>query len=241
MSNDTKQIGVKDLNQKQNLPAGTFSTWLRTIRKALRENRGMKVPCGPCIACCRSSHFIHINAEETRTLRRIPKQLLFPAPLRPKGNMVLGYDKQGRCPMLVRNKCSIYRNRPVTCRSFDCRILSASGLAVANNVNNPIFQQSRRWIFHYPSKNDRHLLSAVQKAAKFLTSHSECIQDKRDPIDEIQLSVLAIKVYDVFIKNNGEFGKSGTVSQDLKISKAVKETYTKFEKQSSYRRAARSI
>jgi uncharacterized protein len=231
---------LDNMNQ-QGLPAGTFSTWLRSIRKALRENHGMEVPCGTCIACCRSSHFIHINAEETRTLRRIPKGLLFPAPLRPKGNMVLGYDKQGRCPMLVRNKCSIYRNRPVTCRSFDCRLLAASGLAAEHNFNNLIFQQAQRWIFRCPSKNDLNLLSAVQNAARFLTRHPECIQDKRDPIDEIQLSVLAIKVYDVFIKNTGEFGKSGTVSQDLKISKAVKETYTKFEKQCSYRRATRSI
>jgi hypothetical protein len=147
--------------------------------------------------------------------------------------MVLGYDEQGRCPMLIRNKCSIYRIRPVTCRSFDCRILSASGLAEENNVNNPIFQQARRWIFRYPTKNDRHLLSAVQDASKFLMSHPDCIRDTIGPIGAIQYSVLAIKVYDVFIKNTDEFGKSGTASQDLKITKAVKEACKKFEKQCS--------
>jgi uncharacterized protein len=226
---------------QSNLSAGTFSTWLRSIRKALRENRGMKVSCGDCNACCRSSHFIHINTEETRTLRRIPKQLLFPAPLRPEGNMILGYDKQGRCPMLFRNECSIYRNRPVTCRSFDCRLLAASGLAADHNVNNPIFQQARRWMFHCPSKNDHQLLSAVQQAAKFLKSHPECLQNNSFPIDEIQLSVLAIKVYQVFIRNIGEIGKSGIASQDPVIVRAVKETYTKFENQCSYRTSARSI
>jgi hypothetical protein len=241
MSNDTKLIGVKELNQKQDLSAGTFSTWLRSIRKALRENRGMKVPCGDCNACCRSSHFIHIKAEETRTLRQIPEGLLFPAPLRPYGHMVMGYDKQGRCPMLVRNKCSVYRNRPETCRSFDCRILAASGLAAESNVNNPIFQQARRWIFRCPTKDDRHLLSTVQDAARFLTSHPECIQNNRVPIDEIQLSVLAIQVHDVFIKNTDEFGKSSLASRDLKISKAVMETYEKFGKRGLNRRSVRSI
>jgi len=211
--------------------------WLRSIRKALRENHGMTVPCGHCDACCRSSYFIHINAEETRTLHHIPQELLFPAPLRPHGHMVLGYDQQGRCPMLVINKCSIYRNRPATCRSFDCRILAASGLVTEDNVDNPIFQQARRWKFRCPTKNDHNMLSAVQDAAKFLTSHPEYFRDTIGPVDAIQYSVLAIKVYDVFIKNTNEFGKSGTASQDLKIVKAVKETYKKFEKQCSYHRS----
>jgi uncharacterized protein len=215
-------------NKQKALYAGRFSTWLRKMRKALAENRGMNVPCGACDVCCRSSYFIHIKPEETRTLRQIPKELLFPAPLLPKGHMVLGYDKYGRCPMLHK-KCSIYRSRPDTCRSFDCRILAATGLAVKGN--NLIAQQAQRWEFSCPTNNGRNLFSAVQAAAAFLAKHPECIRDNLAPKDEIQLAVLAIKVYDVFLNNNSADIPSRTTG-DSKISMQVLKSYKKFEKRS---------
>lgn len=76
------------------LPAGRFSAWLRRTRHALQNENGAAVPCGDCNACCRSSYFIHIRPEETRTLKRIPSQILFAASGLPKGNLVLGYDEQ---------------------------------------------------------------------------------------------------------------------------------------------------
>jgi hypothetical protein len=168
---------------KTNLPAGRFSTWLRDIRNSLAEGIGMNVPCGECDACCRSSYFIHIKSNETRTLHRIPKELLFPAPLLPHGHMVLGYDKHGRCPMLVSNKCAINKFRPSTCRSFDCRILAATGLAVKGN--DLIARQAQRWDFSFPTKRDRILLSAVHAATSFLEKYPDCIQDNLAPRDEI--------------------------------------------------------
>jgi len=205
------------------LPAGRFSTWLREIRKALAENHGMNVPCGECDACCRSSKFIHIMLDETRTIRRIPKELLFPAPLLPNGHMVLGYNKQGRCPMSDDNKCSIYKFRPYTCRGFDCRVLAATGLAV--NGTDPIALQAQRWEFSFPTKSDRSRFSAVQEATSFLTKYPNCIQDNLSPKGDIRLSVLAIKVYDVFLNCD----ESGIV-QDSDIIKNVLESYNKFEK-----------
>jgi hypothetical protein len=212
------------------LLAGTFSIWLRNIRKALLENRSMDIPCGECDACSRSSYFIHIKPEETRTCRRIPKELLFPAPLRPEGHMVLGYDKSGRCPMLVGNKCSIYRNRPATCRIFDCRILAASRLELDDNDNNFIVQQARRWKFRYPTKRDCNLFSAVQDAATFLMRHPECLQNNWVPRDAIQISVLAIKVYEVFLKSNSLFVDTRKVIRDSEIAKEVLKSYERFER-----------
>jgi hypothetical protein len=205
------------------LPAGRFSTWLRDIRNALAEDRGMNVPCGECDACCRSSYFIHIKPDETRTLRRIPKELLFPAPLLPNGHMVLGYDKYGRCPLLIDNKCSIYKFRPSTCRSFDCRILAATGLAVKGN--DLIARQAQRWNFSFPTKRDRNLFSAVQATTSFLAKHPDCIRDNLAPRDEIRLAVLAIKVYDTFLNNN-----DSRITRDSDVAKNVLESYNKFEK-----------
>ena len=87
-------------------------------------------PCGGCTACCTSSQFVHIEPDETRTLSRIPAALLFPAPGLPRGHRLMGYDENGHCPMLVDATCSIYADRPRTCRTYDCRIFPAADIAV---------------------------------------------------------------------------------------------------------------
>ena len=143
--------------------------------------------------------------------------------------MVMGYDEQGRCPMLVRNKCSIYRYRPATCRLFDCRILAASGLDLDNNDNNLIIRQARRWKFGYPTKRDHNLLSAVQHAAAFLIRRPECVQNILVPRDAIQISVLAIKVCDVFLKNIVVSNSAEKVIRDSEIANKVLKSYERFE------------
>jgi hypothetical protein len=219
-----------DLSNENILPAGSFSHWLRKIRKALAGNSVMNVPCGECNACCRSSYFIHITPEETRTLSQIPNILLFPAPLFPAGYMVLGYDGRGRCPMLLGNTCSIYRNRPATCRIFDCRVIAASGLTGDGNEHNPILQQAQRWQFNCPTKRDLNLLSAVQAAAEFLRKHPECLQKNFIPTDAIQISVAAIKVYDVFLNAIDPSVDVRTANRNSEIAKEVIKSYKKFEK-----------
>ena len=214
--------------KQTSLHAGRFSTWLRNIRNDLAESRGMNVPCGDCNACCRSSRFIHIRPEETNTLCRIPKELLFPAPLLPTGYMVLGYDEHGRCPMFIKNKCSIYKYRPATCRSFDCRVIAASGIAVKDT--NLIAQHAQRWKFSYGNEGDRDLLSAVQATASFLIKYPECIRDNLVSKDAIQLAVLAIKVYDVFLNNNVTNTNLAQATLDSDIAKKVLKSYKMFEK-----------
>ena len=86
------------------------------------------MPCNGCTACCTSSQFVHIGPDETDTLAHIPAELLFPAPLRPRGHVLMGYDERGHCPMLIDNRCSIYEHRPQTCRTYDCRVFPAAGV-----------------------------------------------------------------------------------------------------------------
>jgi Fe-S-cluster containining protein len=108
------------------LAAGDFGAWVVQMQQALRGEQESDVPCNGCTACCSSSQFVHIGPDETDTLAHIPSGLLFPAPRLPRGHMVLGYDEHGRCPMLADNGCSIYEHRPITCRTYDCRIFPAS-------------------------------------------------------------------------------------------------------------------
>ena len=95
MKNDTKLPGIEDMTEQQDIPAGCFSSWLRRTRSALIKGSGAEVHCGECKACCRSSYFIHIKPEETQTISRINRKLLFPAPGLPKGNVVMGYNQHG--------------------------------------------------------------------------------------------------------------------------------------------------
>ena len=190
----------------------------------------MRVPCGTCRACCHSSYFIHIRPDERNTLKQIPKKLLFPAPFRPEGHLVMGYDSKGRCPMLSGSRCSIYKDRPATCRIFDCRVLAASGLAKYGSESNAIFQQAGRWQFLCPSKRDQQLLSAVQAAAIFLKRHPDCIPSGLIHCDDIQYAINAIKVYDVFFKLN----RSNTARKlsRFDLTEEISKSYRNFEQRS---------
>src|SRR5689334_12051664 len=99
------------------------------MTSALAGEGASDVPCGACTACCTASQFVHIGPDEADALAHIPAELLFPAPGLPRGHVLLGYDEHGRCPMLVDDGCSIYAHRPQTCRTYDCRVLPAAGVA----------------------------------------------------------------------------------------------------------------
>ena len=210
------------------MPVGRFASWLHNIRKALIEEKEVDVPCGECKACCTSSYFIHIKPKETQTLARIPKELLFAAPGLPKGNVLLGYDENGHCPMFIDNNCSIYDHRPQTCRTFDCRIFSATGLPVDDDKS-LIAQQARRWKFDFPTTDDRKQFSAVQAAAKFLSEYAECFPDRFVPSNTTQQAILAIKVYTVFLNFTNEPEHIEPAAQNYKIAEAIIDAYEKFE------------
>jgi Fe-S-cluster containining protein len=175
------------------LPAGPFSPWLGDMRVALKRGLDMDVACGTCTACCTSSQFVHIEPDETDTLAHVPKELLAPAPLLPKGHLVIGYDERGHCPMLVDNKCSIYEHRPRTCRTYDCRVFEAAGVAVDDEDSPAIAERARRWRFDLPSAEDAADIDAVRSAAAFLK------QDAGGDMDSTAAAVLALEVYDLFL------------------------------------------
>jgi len=214
------------MTQEHGLPAGGFSSWLRRTRIAQADDSGADVPCGECTACCTSSYFIHIKPDETQTVAQIPGELLFAAPGLPKGNVVLGYDEDGHCPMVREDGCSIYEQRPLTCRNYDCRVYAAAGIAADRDL---ITQRARRWQFEYPTTDDRDRHSAVRAAARFLREHAECFPGGAVPGDPAQVAILALKVYDVFLKDKDESGATGRGSSDHDIASAVVEANEEFE------------
>ena len=205
--------------ERRDLPAGEFTAWLRRTRAVLLEEEDADVPCGECCACCATSHFVHVRPEETRALARIPRELLFPAPGLPAGNVLLGYNEHGRCPMLADDgRCSIYDDRPLTCRTYDCRVFAAAGSAADNDV---ISRQARRWKFSHPAAEDREQHAAVRAAARFVRERAECLAGGAGPRDPVHVALLAIKVYAVFLERGGESGATARAPSDLDVARAV--------------------
>lgn len=181
------------------LPAGRFSAWLADTVDPSRPD--MDVPCGTCTACCRASYFIHVAPDEHDTLRHIPKRLLFPAPGRPKGHKLLGFDERGHCPMLTDGGCSIYDHRPRTCRTYDCRIFTAAGVSPDEDGKTDIAARTRQWRFDVASEPSAVTdFQAVQRAAAFLAEHrSACFPDGGGPTTAGDRAALAIKIHRVFL------------------------------------------
>ena len=185
--------------ETDNIPfTDSFSHWLEQTRRNLASGGSADVPCGGCTGCCRAKQFVHIEADETETLSRIPGRYLFPAPGKPAGTMVMGYDDEGRCPMLAGNGCSIYAHRPRTCRQYDCRVLAAAGVEVEDEDRRPIAEQVARWQIECDSSEDRANLDALRSAAGFLHGHPECFESGK-PANETELALHAVKAQPVFV------------------------------------------
>jgi Fe-S-cluster containining protein len=210
------------------IPTDTFSDWLARTRRARKSDAGADVPCGECRGCCTSSYFIHIRPDETETLSRIPKKLLFPAPGLPKGHKLLGYDEKGHCPMFIDNRCSIYRHRPQTCRDYDCRIFPATGLTLGDEKP-AISRQAERWKFAFPEARDRAEFKAVRAAAEFLNAHAAEFPAGFVPGNPTQRAIVALKVYPVFLDPPRKPGKPGGKADAASLVAAVLAAFEKFE------------
>jgi Fe-S-cluster containining protein len=185
------------MNDKK-LAAGDFSAWATKMRRVLDDECSAEVPCGGCTACCTSSQFIHIEPDEIDTIAHVPAQLLFRAPRTPPGYLVLGYDARGHCPMLIDYKCSIYRHRPRTCRTYDCRVFPAAGVDVQDE-HPAIALQARRWQFRFPERTDQIRHEAIIKAARFLANDESLLADN-GPASSTRRAVLALEIHELFFQ-----------------------------------------
>lgn len=200
------------------------------MRKTLASNTVADVPCGSCIGCCTSSYFIHLHPEDSGARRRIPRKLLFRAPGMPKGHLLMGFDDQGRCPMLAEGRCSIYEDRPTTCRTYDCRVFAAAGIAAGEDDKTVINGQVARWDFDHPAALDRAQHEAVQAAARFLSDHADSFPNRAVPTNPSQLAILALKVYDVFLgRPDRAGGRTRNAADNARIAQAVIASSRRFE------------
>ena len=191
---------LDDVTDDQPLPAGGFSTWLAGMQRALRGEQDSDVPCDGCTACCTSSQFVHIGPDETETLAHIPAELLFPAPRLPAGNVLLGYDENGHCPMLIDGECSIYEHRPRTCRTYDCRVFPAAGVELDDDDKRGDRPSGRAGGGSTSRpRSTRSSTTRCERPRTFVREHEDRLPDDVVPANATQLAVLAIEVHDAFL------------------------------------------
>lgn len=194
--------------------AGSFVDWISNMRLAIRGESDADVPCGSCKACCTSSQFIHIAPDEDATLRRIPKALLFRAPGFPVGHLLLGFTNEGHCPMFVDNRCSIYEDRPRTCRTYDCRIFTATAVDASDDGRVDIARRTRAWQFTTDESGPVEVtLRAMKAAATFIRAHKTMIPPDLAPATATQLAVMAFAVHELFVAENDDGTCSVTTPQ----------------------------
>ncbi len=200
-------------DDNRELAAGDFSTWLGEIQGALRGERSSEVPCGSCTACCTASQFIHIAPDEADTLAHIPLELVFPAPRLPRGHVLLGYNQHGHCPMLIDNRCSIYEHRPRTCRTYDCRVFPATGLAVDDDDTKVLIaEQAKRWRFTFANEAGRIEQEAVVAAARYLQENLALLPDGSVKASTTHRAVLAIQVHEAFLERDEATGQAVVIT-----------------------------
>jgi len=180
------------------IAAGPFGKWLNEARAALSGDAGSDVPCGDCVGCCVSSYFIPVRPEDTGAIARIPPELLVRAP-GPGGNAMLGYREDGTCPMLHAGKCSIYTDRPQTCRDYDCRIFAAAGIDAGGEDKHVINRRVRAWRFTYPTDAERKAHEAIRATAAFIRDKKASFPGGRAPTAPTGIAVLALKAHTVFL------------------------------------------
>lgn len=193
------------------VPAGEFGAWLRGFAATQHRDGAAEVPCGECRACCTSSQFIHVESDESRPLGHIPGGLLVPAPGAHGSAFVLGFDERGRCPMSADGDCTLYRDRPRTCRHYDCRVFAAAGVTPRAP---DIATRAAAWSFTYADAAARSAHEAVGRAARFLRDHADAFS-RPGPEDPVAIALIAVASHQVFLEDVGSPRSSERIAAEV--------------------------
>jgi len=170
------------------------------MRAVLRGERDADVPCDGCVGCCVSAYHIPLRPSDRAALDRVPADRLF----LPAGGGLARMLPQpdGTCPMLEAGGCTIYADRPRTCRDYDCRLYAAAGLEP--DGERPVIQgRVREWQFVFEDDEARAAARAVRDAAAFIRRHADLFPPAVRAHSATAAAVLAVKVYGMFLPPAG--------------------------------------
>ncbi len=176
-------------------PAGSFGTWLATMRAVLRGEQVADVPCDGCVGCCVSSYAIPLRPSDQPALAAVPARYLrLPAD---GGLARMAHRDDGSCPMLEANHCTIYTDRPQTCRDYDCRIYAATGL-LPDGERPVIRDRVLEWRFDFTTELESGQRHALGKAACFIREHAALFPTAARAGSAAAAAVLAVKTWPLF-------------------------------------------
>jgi hypothetical protein len=130
----------------------------------------------------------------------------------PGGTAQMTAREDGTCPMLERGSCSIYADRPQTCRDYDCRIFTAAGLEP--DGQRPVIQRRvREWQFAYAGEASVHKAAAVARAADFIRTHAAQFPPAARAHSATAAAVLAVKAFELFLEDDTDERADGVSAQ----------------------------
>jgi hypothetical protein len=101
--------------------------------------------------------------------------------------------------LLEAGNCTIYPDRPQTCRDYDCRVFAAAGIAAGGDDKGEINGRVQEWRFRYAGDADVRDHAAVRAAAAFIREARASFPPDRVPTAPTGIAVLALKVYELFL------------------------------------------
>lgn len=189
------------LNFKMSTNQISFHSYMVEAQENIRTSKEQNVPCGTCTACCTSSYFKVVEADEVETINKIPKHLRHYSPGLSEGSILIGYDSNGHCVMLKDGQCSIYDFRPKMCREFDCRVFVVSGLQVEEDDKALISKRVENWEIIYENGLKQIDHDKLKKVAKFLEENRNDLGLEIIPDNSTELSNFVLRYYDDFLSN----------------------------------------
>ena len=165
------------------------------MQAALQGEAGSDVPCGDCRGCCVSGYPIVLREADAAITGRLSPQFLAQA----GGLRYMTARDDGTCPMLSAGNCSVYAQRPQTCRDYDCRIFAAAGVVPGSAQRQVINDRVAAWRFEYAGETERLAHAAVQAAAAFIRRVAGTPVAPQFPRTPTGAAVLALKCWTVFL------------------------------------------
>ncbi len=118
----------------------------------------------------------------------------------------MSWRHDGTCPALECNRCTIYAQRPTTCRDYDCRVFVPAGLDAGDERKAVINERIRAWRFRIESADERDAFDAIRRHATFIRDRRECFpnEGRGVPSAPTGIAVLAMKSFGVFLREDIE-------------------------------------
>jgi len=192
---------MHSIAQEESVDAGPFGTWLAHALRVLRGEAEADVPCGTCTGCCTSAYYIRIRPRDRAAVAGIPPAYFVRAEGMAPDEALMAWRQDGTCPALESGRCTIYEQRPTTCRDYDCRVFVPAALEAGDERKAVINARVKAWRFTFEDDAQRRAFEAIGRAARFIRDKRRAFpnEGRGVPTAPTGIAVLALKSYESFL------------------------------------------